>query len=207
MPAYYLSGIIEYQNFHKRLCPVDDIEIIKRIQAGDSESFSLLVQKYHRQVLAFIWRLTGDERNVEDIGQDVFLSVYKSLDRFDPDRGTPFSAWLFIAARNRCISELRKDRWSSFSISEVENLASPELSPEQTAIDDELDASIRASLEQLPEPYQSAIIESLLGNSLQEIALKHGITLGAVKSRIFRAKEKLRLLAPGVSGGKSNEEL
>jgi len=84
---------------------VDDIDIVKRVQAGDRNAFSLLVEKYHRPLLSFIYRLVGDDRSVEDIGQDVFLNVYKSISRFDLSEGVPFSAWLFIAARNRCISE------------------------------------------------------------------------------------------------------
>ena len=186
---------------------MNDVEIIRRIQAGDSESFSLLVQKYHRQVLTFIWRLTGAENDVEDIGQEIFLSIYTSLDRFDPDRGTPFSAWLFITARNRCISELRKTGGQVFSAGEMDELVSPELSPEQTVIEDERLQAIRASLEQLPEPFKSTIIESLQGNSPTEISLKHGITIGTAKSRLFRAREKLKSLLPGEFGGKGNAGL
>jgi len=84
---------------------VDDIDIVKRVQAGDRNAFSLLVEKYHRPLLNFIYRLVGNDHSVEDIGQDVFLNVYKSMSRFDLSEGVPFSAWLFIAARNRCISE------------------------------------------------------------------------------------------------------
>ena len=62
---------------------MEDIEIIKRIKRGDIEAYSVLVEKYHRQLLNFIYRLTGDEKSVEDIGQEVFLSVYQSLQRFD----------------------------------------------------------------------------------------------------------------------------
>jgi RNA polymerase sigma-70 factor, ECF subfamily len=71
---------------------VDDIDIVQRVQAGDSESFSLLVEKYHTHLLNFIYRLTGDEKAVEDLGQDVFLSVYRSIRNFDVKRGTPFSS-------------------------------------------------------------------------------------------------------------------
>ncbi len=73
---------------------MDDTEILKRVQAGDTESFSLIVQKYHKQLLNFIFRLMRDEQIVEDLGQDVFVSVYKSIRAFDVQRGIPFSAWL-----------------------------------------------------------------------------------------------------------------
>jgi RNA polymerase sigma-70 factor (ECF subfamily) len=87
---------------------LEDIEVIRRVKSGDREAFSIFVEKYHRHLLNFIFRLIADEGIVEDIGQEVFLSIYKSLKDFDEDRGTPFSAWLFVIARNRCIAELRR---------------------------------------------------------------------------------------------------
>src|SRR5271157_4188729 len=105
---------------------LDDIEAVKRVQAGNSESFSFLVQKYHKHLLNFIYRLMGDERMVEDIGQEVFLSVYKSIRTFNTRRGVPFSAWLFITARNRCISELRKKNRPIIPIEEAAGLKASE---------------------------------------------------------------------------------
>jgi RNA polymerase sigma-70 factor, ECF subfamily len=101
---------------------MDDIEIINNIQEGNSESFSLIVDKYHKQLLNFIYRLMRDEQIVEDIGQEVFLSIYKSIRAFNLQRGVPFSAWLFITARNRCISELRKKHWQPIAINLTDNL-------------------------------------------------------------------------------------
>jgi signal peptidase I len=69
---------------------LDDIEIIRSVQAGDSESFSLIVQKYHRHLLNFIYRLTGNEQVVEDIGQEVFFSIYKSIRTFNTQRGISY---------------------------------------------------------------------------------------------------------------------
>ena len=89
---------------------MEDPEIVQAVKDGDIEAFSLLVEKYHRRLLNFIYRLTSDAEIAEDIGQEVFLSVYKSLDGFDVKKGVPFSAWLFIAAKNRCMSELRSRR-------------------------------------------------------------------------------------------------
>jgi len=74
---------------------------------SDVELYSLLVEKYHRRLLNFIYRLVSDERIVEDISQEVFISIYKSIMNYDLERGTPFSTCLFINGRNRCISKLR----------------------------------------------------------------------------------------------------
>lgn len=186
---------------------VNDIDVIKRVQAGDSRSFSILVEKYHRPLLNFIYRLVGDERIVEDIGQEVFLSVYKSMRDFDAGRGAPFAAWLFITARNRCISELRKNSRVNISIEDTMEPVDQDKSPEQAAIGKERLDAIHASIEQLPEPYKSTILQSLRGISLQEIALSEGISPGTVKSRIFRAREKMKSMLFKYFGGKDYERL
>ena len=182
---------------------VDDIEIVKSVQAGHSESFSLIVDKYHRQLLNFIYRLTGDGQAVEDIGQEVFLSVYKSIKAFNIRRGVPFSAWLFIVARNRCITELRRKHRAGISIEGAADLSAREKTPEQTASDDERRLAIYAALQQLPEPYRHTILESLRGDSPEEIARNNRISRGTVKSRLCRARQSMRLLLHGHFGGSS----
>jgi RNA polymerase sigma-70 factor, ECF subfamily len=187
---------------------VDDINIIKHVQDGDVESFSLLVEKYHKHLLNFIYRLVGNERAVEDIGQEVFLSVYKSLSHFDVRRGTPFSAWLFITARNRCISEMRKSSSRvTGSIDNAGNIAIQAKSPEEAALDNERQQALHAALEQLPEPYRSTLLQSLHGDSLEEMALNAGISVGTVKSRLFRAREKMKAFLSRRLGGKGYERV
>lgn len=187
---------------------LDDIDIIKRIKAGDPESFSLLVEKYHKHLLNFIHRLVRDERIVEDLGQEVFLSVYKSLSAFDEERGTPFSAWLFMSARNRCISELRKNQKRiNISLDDAGPVAAHEKSAEEAMAGEERRQAILTSLGRLPEPYKSVILQSLQGDSLEEIALKSGTSIGTVKSRLFRAREKMRVFLHGRFGGKGYERV
>ncbi len=180
---------------------MDDAEIVKSVQAGDSESFSLLVDKYHRHLLNFVYRLMGNEQVVEDIGQEVFLSVYKSIRSFNVGRGVPFSAWLFITARNRCISELRRRNRATVSIEGMVNLQAPEKTPEQAANDDERFLAIHSALGQLPEPYRKTILQSLRGDTPEEIARNNQISRGTVKSRLSRAREKMKLLLQDHLGG------
>jgi len=185
---------------------VDDNDIIKAVQNGDSESFSLLVEKYHNHLLNFIYRIVRDEKIVEDIGQEVFLSIYRSLRSFDVRRVTPFSAWLFMSARNRCISELRKNRNKTNIPMEVaDGLVGRSISPEDAASDNERLQAIHASLEQLPEPFKSAILQSLRGDSLEEMARQSGVSVGTVKSRLFRARGKLKLFLREHLGGSGYE--
>jgi len=151
--------------------------------------------------LNFIYRLVGNEQIVEDIGQEVFLSVYKSIGNFETGRGIPFSAWLFITARNRCISELSKKRRPVISIEETAGLLSRENTPEQIASRGERLLAIHAALEQLPEPYRQTILQSLRGETVEEIARKNRIRRGTVKSRLSRARQKMKLLLHEHLGG------
>ncbi len=125
----------------------------------------------------------------EDIGQDVFLRIYKNLGSYKEDMGTPFSAWLYITARNVAISEMRK-RNRQFLSREADEHDSG-LSVEQQLIHKEELETLRNSLTQLPEPYKTTLIESLQGSSMQEIANLESISTGTVKSRIHRAKKLL----------------
>lgn len=187
---------------------MDDSEIIRRVQSGDSEAFSLLVEKYHRHLLNFIYRIIGDEKIVEDIGQEVFLSIYKSIEHFDVRRGTPFSAWLFMSARNRCISELRKSRGrTAVPLEETGDLAVGERSPEEEAMEGERMEAIRAALEQIPEPFKSSLLRSLKGDSLEEIAQETGVSVGTAKSRLFRARQRMKALLQKHFGGKGYERV
>jgi RNA polymerase sigma-70 factor, ECF subfamily len=180
---------------------VDDLDVIKSVQAGNSEAFSFLATKYHKHLLNFIYRLMGNGKMVEDLGQEVYLNIYKSIKNFDTTRGVPFSAWLFITARNRCISELRKKAPPAVPLEETIDFPGQEKTPEETAGENERIQAIHEALEQLAEPYKTTILKSLEGHSFEEIALECRISLGTVKSRLFRAREKMRLFLQERFGG------
>ena len=185
---------------------MEDFEIIKLVKKGDTEAFSFLVEKYHKHLLNFIFRLVGDEQIVEDIGQEVFFSVYKSLKDFDEQRGTPFSAWLFISARNRCVGELRSRR-EKVSLDDMAPVPARGKTAEEMLIEKERSEAIKSSLEQLEEPFKSTILKSLQGDSMEDIANKDGISVGTVKSRLFRARKKMKMLVKEYFGGKGYEEI
>jgi RNA polymerase sigma-70 factor (ECF subfamily) len=187
---------------------MDDREVIHLIKNGDIEAYSILVEKYHKQLLNFIFRIVRNESIVEDIGQEIFFSIYKSLNTFDENRGTPFSAWLFMSARNRCINELRaKYGKSKVSLEDIEDLHSTEKTPEQALADKEQRQALHASLDQLEEPYKSTILKSLWGESIHQIAQRDGVTIGTVKSRLFRAREQMKLIVQRYLGGRNHEEI
>ncbi len=172
-----------------------DRDVIRQVKNGDAEAFSILVEKYHYRLLNFIHKIVGDPDVVEDIGQEVFLAVFKSLAHFEEDRGTPFSAWLFIAARNQAINEFRKRRHErSIPVEDLDKFTEYREQDTNQVFKREKWQAIEKSLEQLPQKYRVIILQSLQGNSIKEIARHEAIAPGTVKSRLFRAKEQIRLL-------------
>lgn len=182
---------------------MEDSAIIRQVQCGNVDAYAVLVRRYHKSLLSFIFRIIKDAHLAEDVGQEVFLKVYKQLDHFDPDAGTPFIAWLYIVARNECVSELRRrfrtERLAAaFSYAETtkqrENFELSLIRQEEIEL-------LYASLQELPEPFRTTIALSLTGASLDEIAQKCGVQQSTVKSRLFRAKEKLMSMIKAHRGG------
>lgn len=189
---------------------MEDLETIKRVQDGDTEAYAVLVRKHHRDLLAFIHRLVRDRHLAEDIGQEVFLDAFKALPRFDPSRGTPFRAWLFILARNRCVSELRgRLRARLTPLEDAPELAQAgpdqDMGMDARLVAGEELAALAECLEKLGEPFRSTILLSLTGEPVAEIACRCGVPEATVKTRLFRAREKLRRLLPAALGGVCHE--
>lgn len=187
---------------------MEDSQIIRRVQGGDTEVFALLVSRYHRNLLNFIFRLVGDETIVEDLGQEVFLNVFRTLPEFNLDREVPFAAWLFTVARNRCASELRaRGEWRFVDLEAIAELPAAGRSAEEALLAGERCEAVQDSLRQLPEPYRTTLLRSLEGQSLEEIALGQAVSIGTVKSRLFRAKERMKALVGEVLGGNKHERV
>ena len=181
---------------------MDDAAVIRLIRNNHPEAFEILVERYHKNLLSFIYRLVRDPHKVEDIGQEVFLSVYKSLDGFDPEAGTPFSAWLFVIARNRCISELRRgEKADRISSEALERISWNGPGAEEILIREEDGQALADALSQLPEPFRIPLQKSLTGIPLSDIARECGIPKATVKTRLFRARERIKQLFFAKIGG------
>jgi RNA polymerase sigma-70 factor (ECF subfamily) len=170
---------------------MNDREAIRRILAGDVESFRFLVERYQRPLLCLIRNLTPRGADHESLGQDVFLAAYRNLTSFDPGRAA-FSTWLFTIARNRCRNELSRRR-------PVVGTPLPERgdprSPDQDAAEAELFRQLDDALNALPFEQRTAfVMAEFQGLTYEEISTIEGVGLGTVKSRISRARDKLRSL-------------
>jgi len=183
---------------------MDELELIRSVKAGDTGSYALLVERYHRPLLAYIFKMTRDRQLTEDIGQDVFFKAYRKISSFDEKKGVRFSAWLFTIARHSCISVLRKKGLGqTLNIDQLANsLADNRCNPEEALLARERRSVIATTLQQVPEPFRKTIAMSLSGYSPETIARSEMISVGTVKSRLFRAKERMRLLVCACLGWK-----
>jgi RNA polymerase sigma-70 factor (ECF subfamily) len=169
----------------------DDLDAIRRVLANDVESFRHLVERYQRPLLTLVRNMTPPDTDQEGVAQEVFLAAFRSLASYDP-KLSAFSTWLFTIARNRCRNELARRRpVVGAELPEVVDLRSPE----RTASEAELLKQLDAALAALPFEQRSAfVLAQLQGASYEEISRIEGVGVGTVKSRIARAREKLRLL-------------
>ena len=163
--------------------------VIRRVLEGDIESFRFILERYKRPVVRMIKNMTNNKESCEDIAQDVFFTAYRKLASFDPARSN-FSTWLFTIARNKSINALKKKR--AFSVTELPEKADtrdPLHDLAKKEFFDQLDRKLRA----LPSRQRRAfILAEFQKLSYAEIAQIEGARLGTIKSRINRAKKKLR---------------
>jgi len=172
----------------------DDTEVIRQILRGDKESFRQLVERYEKPVFRVIKNIAGDKESCEDIAQDVFLSAYKKLGTFDPAI-SKFSTWLFTIARNKSVNALKKKKAAATSeLPEKTNSSNPQMNMEEKEFFERLDKELEA----LPVKQKTAFVLSEFEKlSYEEIAQIERTKIGTIKSRISRAKEKLRMALKG----------
>jgi RNA polymerase sigma-70 factor (ECF subfamily) len=169
----------------------DDQEVIARVNAGDLESFRVLIQRHERAVFGMVRNLIGDAGECEDVAQEVFLAAYRHLDGFDPRRG-PFSTWLLAIARNKCFNALKARKKRPQPVAALPEAADLR-TPEAAAAADECFQMLDEALVALPFEQKTAfVLAEIQGLSLEEIGTIEGVRLGTVKSRLSRARAKLR---------------
>lgn len=165
-------------------------------RSGDKQAFSQLVDAYARPVYNLTYRMLGNPQEAEDAAQETFLRAFARLGQYDESH--KFSTWILSIANHHCIDRLRKRRMVYISIDDnpvLENLSDAMAQPEHAALDRELSAEVQQLMMQLEPDYRTPVVlrywEEL---SYEEIATAMDITVSAVKSRLFRARQKLATL-------------
>lgn len=166
---------------------------IREAQIGNKQSFSRLVEAYQRPVYNLTYRMLGSPEEAEDAAQETFLRAYSRLDQYDTSH--KFSTWLFSIANHHCIDRLRKRRGHHVSIDEnpvLENLEHDAPQPEEDLLSRELAAELQGLLGKLEPDYRTPLILRYWEDcSYEEIAETMGLTVSAVKSRLFRARKQI----------------
>lgn len=166
-----------------------ETEVIRQILEGDIEAFRLVVERYERPIVRMIRNITYDRESCEDIAQDVFFTAYEKLASFDPER-SDFSTWLFTIARNKSINALKKKRALLMSeLPEKADARNPTDELVQKEFFDGLDRKLQALPARQKRAFVLAEFEKL---PYEQIAQIEGVRIGTIKSRINRAKKKLR---------------
>jgi len=173
--------------------PINIIEVLLRIQNGDRQAFALIVKEFERPLFGFLGRMGLTQGLAEDLAQETFLRAWKSLGQYEPTRGA-FSTWLFTIARNLAFNEL--DRASYLNeIQEEEGTseqACAEPQPPESLALAQRKQRLRNALWQLPAAERSTVALAYVKElELAEVARIEGCSIGAVKTRLHRARRRL----------------
>ncbi len=176
----------------------DDVQLIYRILAGDEEAFTALVRKYQKSVHALAWRKIGDFHIAEEIAQDAFLQAYKNLATLRNPK--QFAGWLYVIANNLC------KRWHQSNKPEMQSLAATPVAEvegssyrryvseqRETEAMEHHHEIVKELLETLPESERTVVTLHYLGEmTAKEIGNFLGVSVNTIKSRLRRARERLR---------------
>jgi RNA polymerase sigma factor (sigma-70 family) len=179
---------------------VSDIKQQATIAAGGTApdgwtppTWDEVVREHSGRVYRLAFRLTGNRHDAEDLTQEVFVRVFRSLSRYTP--GT-FEGWLHRITTNLFLDMARRRqriRFEGLGEDAADRLRGREPSPERAFEERSLDADVQAALDALVPEYRAAVVLcDIEGLSYEEIAATLGVKLGTVRSRIHRGRAQLR---------------
>ncbi len=180
---------------------MDEIALVQSAQKGDLDSFNTLILHYQDRVFNTALRILGDEDTAQDAAQEAFISAFRSITTF---RGGSFKAWLLRTVTNACYDELRRQKRRPTTPLEPETndgeemdsprwLADPNMTPSEQSEADELEHAIQHCLDTLPLEFRSVVVlADIQGMDYSEVAIASKVPLGTIKSRLARARLRLR---------------
>ena len=178
---------------------VSDRELVELVQRGERRAFDLLMLKYQHRIAKLIARYVQDPSEALDVTQDAFMKAYRAIPRFRGD--SAFYTWMYrIAintAKNHLAAQARRPRDSGVDVTDAEQFdgvaeLKESVTPEGLALTEEIQQTVAAAIEALPEDLRVAIsLRELEGFSYEDIARVMECPIGTVRSRIFRAREAI----------------
>ena len=179
---------------------MDEI-LFKKAQKGDLEAFEGLIKAYERLIYNAAYKMIPNPQDAEDISQEVIIKVYKSISKCAG--AASFKSWLFRIINNTCIDEIRRRKgktnlsldtdYGEDSGHRENPVLRDESTPETEFLRKDMNENIQSAINKLPPDYKAVIImRDINGLSYDEVASALGINMGTVKSRIARARKKLK---------------
>jgi RNA polymerase sigma-70 factor (ECF subfamily) len=180
-------------------------ELVEQVLAGDREAFLDFIDRYERLVKHVVFRMVDDDRDREELCQDVFVRAYRYLDGFRFE--SKLSTWLARIARNTCLNHLEKkevplyadhapspgDEGPPDARAALNRIEDPDEDVAGTADDRERRALVREGINALAEHYRTALtLYHLEGMSVSQISAIMDNPEGTVKSHLYRGREKLK---------------
>lgn len=174
-----------------------DIELIKQVLSGDNNAFEKIVEQYKGYIFAIILKFTKDQKEAENIAQEVFLQIYISLPEYKFDN---FKGWIGRIAVNKSIDWKRrkqakfKEQVMKNSIEVIDRQESNyQKTPEEMLIEKEKLKKVHKLCESIPQIYKNAIIKFYFEEkSYEEIAKDENTTVKTIASRLYRGRIMLR---------------
>ena len=168
----------------------EDRELVRRVLGGQTDDFRLLVDRHQQSIFRFIAGLLQNREEAQDVTQEVFLAAFANLSSYVSSCAA-FSTWLFTIARNRCLNLLKR----SVPVSLERPALVEDVVSADTLANQELSQQLDRALASLPVEQRSAFVLAEIEElPYAEIARIERTSLGTVKSRIHRAKQRLRSL-------------
>lgn len=161
----------------------DDATLVIAARDGDMSAFETLVRRHTRSVYAHALRFFGDSATAEDISQEVFVKVFRSLRSFD--ERARFSTWLYRVTRNTCLDEVRSGKRRPAPVDPVSACAVTGDIADEVVLNAALELATRALP---PEDRDALSAVAVFGLTYAEASQALGVPAGTVKSRVFRAR-------------------
>jgi len=179
----------------------NDTELLTRLKAGDQAAYATLVEENASAIYRLALRLMGNEADAEDVLQETFLSAFKSINRFEGR--SSLSTWLYRIASNAALMRLRRNEPEQVSVDEPVERDDGEMMPRQffdfcclpedDLLREEAREQMKQAIEELPPTLRSVfVLRDIEGLSTTETAEALDLSESAVKSRLMRARLKLR---------------
>jgi RNA polymerase sigma-70 factor (ECF subfamily) len=172
--------------------PLDDAELVRRIRAGETALFELVMRRYNQRLFRVLRALLRDENEAEDVLQDAYVRAYSHLDQLEqPER---LASWLTHIAVHEAKARLRK-RGRVVDVKEgpLRAVPSPSRDPEQEALGRQLQRVLIEAIDELPIGYRTVfVLRDVEGMSTSDVAHSLRLTEQAVKMRLHRARAALR---------------